>query len=257
MHCTGVSATPSVEQTAAGVPLHDGDARARLLGARVELGAVGVDAALPHARVVAKEVVEVLGRGHHVKGRVHREEHHLDLGVLGNASRDLGVVRGETDVADGARRAQLAHVAHEGAVAQNDPLVLLNLVHVVDHAQVDVVGVKALEKILEGRPHQVEVARARVLPVHRDRPQVPLDDPALAAVELPERVTQVGAARGVVHPAVEYVDARLLRGAHHRKRLLGRAVHPFAAKADLTDHKPRAAQRPIPHHSPLRLASSP
>ena len=129
----------------------------------------------PHARVVAKEIAEVVGRGHRVKGRVHREEHHLYLGVLGDTSRDLGVVRGEADVVDDARRAQLAHVAHEGAVAQDNLLVLLHLVHVVDHVKVNVVGVEAREKVLEGRPHQVKVACTRALPINRDRPQMPLD----------------------------------------------------------------------------------
>ena len=59
----------------------------------------------------------------------------------------------------------------------------------MDHAEVHVVGVEALEKVLEGGAHLLEVARAHVLPALPRGAEVPLDDPALATAE--KGVTEV------------------------------------------------------------------
>ena len=234
-----------IEQAAARVALHDRDARARLLGERIELRAVGVDAVEALVAVVAEEIVEIVARGHHVERRVHREEHHLDARL---GRRELGhrrIVGGKTDVTDGAGLLELLHVAPERA--GHNLLELLDLIHVVNHAKVHVVGMEALKQVLEGGLDLVEVARAHVLLALPRGAEVPLDNPALATAELLKRVAQVGAARGVGHPTIEDVDARILAGARDGDRFLERAVHPFAAKADLADLEPRVAKRAVLH----------
>ena len=133
---------------------------------------------------------------------------------------------------DGARIAQLAHVADEGAAVHDLPE-LVHAVHVMDHAEVHVVGMEAREQVLEGGPHVLHLARAHVLAVLPCRAEMPLDHPAVAGTHLREGVAQVRAARGVGHPAVEDVHARRVRPLEHRAGLLDRLVHPLAAEADL------------------------
>ena len=241
-----------IEQAAARVALHDRDARARLLGECVELRAVGVYAVEALLAVITEEVIEVIARGHHVERRVHGEEHHLDARL---GRRELGnrwIVGGKADVSDGARLLEFLHVAPERP--GHDLLELLDLVHVMDHAEVHVVGMEARQQVLEGGLDLIEVARAYVLLALPRGAKVPLNGPAVSTAELPERVAQVGAARGVGHPAVEYVDARVLAGARDSERFLERAVHPFAAKADLADLEPRAAKRAVLHDALPLLA---
>ena len=153
---------------------------------------------------------------------------------------------------DGTGLLELLHVVPERA--GHNLFELLDLVHVVNHAEVHVVGMEALKQVLEGGLDLVEVARAYVLLALPRGAELPLDNPALATVELLKRVAQVGAARGVGHPAIEDVDARILAGARDGDRFLERAVHPFAAKADLADLEPCVAKRAVLHDALPYLA---
>ena len=239
-----------VEQAAAGVALHDGDADVLALAERIQLGARGVHA-LEGIVVVEREGgLEARRCRQQVEGGVHAEHDHLDLAGEGGALAHFGAVGGQSDVLDGARGFERAHVVDERA--GHDALVLVDVVHVVDHAELHVVGAEAREQVFEGGAYEAHVARAHVLPVLPGGADVPLNDPAIARVG--EGGAQVAAHVGAGHPAIEDVDALLLAARGHGAHLGGRLLlHPLGAEADLAHHEPGLSQSAV-FHEVLLLA---
>ena len=141
---------------------------------------------------------------------------------------------------DLARSQKFAHVFDEGAVYDGAELVAG--VHVMDHAQFDVVGAQARQQVLEGRAHVVQLAGAHVLAVLPSAADVPLDDPLIS--RRLKRLAEGRAHRRIAHPAVHDVHAG--RGAPG-----GHGVHlgllHLAAEPDNTRLQARAAQFPILH----------
>ena len=123
--------------------------------------------------------------------------------------------------------------AHEfDELPGHDALVLVDVVDVVDHAQLHVVGAEAREQVLERGTHEIHVSRAHVLAVLPGGADVALDDPAVARAG--QRSSEVAAHLGSRHPAVEDVDARLLAALNPGAHLVGRFLfHPFGSEAYL------------------------
>ena len=235
------------EQTPAGIPLHHRKAHALAFAQRVQLGAGGIHA---FERVVVGEgecVVEA-GRGRQeVEGGVHAEHDGFDLAGQRGSLRHLGRVGGQPDVPDDVGGFERAHVFDE--LPGHDALVLVDVVDVVDHAQLHVVGAEAREQVLERGTHEIHVARAHVLAVLPGGADVALDDPAVARAG--QRSSEVAAHLGSRHPAVEDVDARFLAALDHGAHLGGRfLLHPFSSEADLADFEPRPAQFAVAHTNP-------
>ena len=153
------------------------------------------------------------------------------------------------DLASGQK---LAHVGDEGAV--HDGTELVAGVHVVDHAQLHVVGVQAREQILEGRAHLIQLAGAHVLAVLPGTADVPLDDPLIA--RRLKRLAEGRAHRRVAHPAVHDVHAgRRAPGGHGVHLGLLHLADPLGPEPDDARAKARTAQLPIFHRAPLFFAN--
>ena len=76
-----------------------------------------------------------------------------------------------------------------------------------------------------------------------------LDNPALAVTF--ERIAQIRTPCRICHPAVKEINAARFAALHDRARLLRRAVHPFAAEADLAYLQAGLSEYAIPHERPL------
>ena len=151
---------------------------------------------------------------------------------------------------DSARPKKLAHVCHERP--RHDLFEFERLVDVMDHADVHIVRMEACEQIFERRLHLAHVARAHVLPVLPGRTDMPLDDPTLAVSF--ERIAQIRTSRRIRHPAVKEINAARFAAFHDRACLLQRAVHPFAAEANLAYLQAGLSEYAIPHERPLETS---
>ena len=115
-----------------------------------------------------------------------------------------------------------------------DLLPLLLRVDVVDHAQVDVVGLQAGQQVLKGGADVGHVAGAVILAAFPCGADVPLNVPLIAVFV--DTLADDVAGLGVSHPAIQDVDA--LGGCVLDQRdafFFGVALQPLAAKADLAD----------------------
>ena len=74
---------------------------------------------------------------------------------------------------------QFAHVSHELAV--HNPLELLYVVHVVNDAQLYMVGSQTCKQILERRTNLIHIARTNILAALPRRPDMALINPAIGA----------------------------------------------------------------------------
>ena len=166
----------------------------------------------------------------HVEGRVDGEEDHLHDAGFDGRLRDAGIVGRKADVADGARRLQLFYVFDVGAVHAQIPVLLC--VHVVDHAEVDVVRAEALQQVLKGRLYELHVPGAHILAVLMGGADVTLHKP-LFPVALEGFADDVPGLR-IGHPAIDDVDALFLRVPDEFHGFLELvALQPLAAESDL------------------------
>ena len=237
-----------IEQPPAREALHDRDADIVLLTDAVQMCARRVDAFEPRVKALGEHRVDILARREHVEGRVDAEQNHFHEAGLRRLHRDLRVVRAEADVVDDAGLFELHHVGK--IVGVQDLLPLLLGVHVVDHAEVDVIGLQARQQILERRAHIDQIARAVILPVLPCRAEMALNVPVGAVI--PDAQTDDVPGLRVRHPAVKNVDAGV-GGVMDQLHtfFLRMALEPFRAEADLTDLQPC-----FPQSSRLHLRSS-
>ena len=234
-----------IKQPPAGIGLHHGDAHIVLLAQLVQLGALGVDAAQVCLIVLPIKIgVQVVGGGVHVKGGIDAEQNHLHQAALHRLFGHGGIVGAHADVADDPLGLELFYIVQEGPVHSPVPVGLG--VHKVDHAQVDIVGLEPFQQVLKGRPALPHIPGADILPVLPGGADVALDVPALPPPG--QGQAQAGAHLGIRHPAVQNIDAQLLRPHQHRFALPGGvALHPFRAEADFADHQPGFAQSAVIH----------
>ena len=142
------------------------------------------------------------------------------------------------------RSQKLAHVFDEGAV--HDGAELVAGVHVVDHAQFDVVGAQARQQVLEGRAHVVQLAGAHVLAVLPGTADVALDDPLIA--RRLKRLAEGRTHRRVAHPAVHDVHAgRGAPGGHGVHLGLLHLADPLGPEPDNARLQAGLAQLPVFH----------
>ena len=234
-----------VEQPPAGIGLHHRDAHVVLLAQLVQLGALGVDAAqVLLIGFPVKISVQVVGGGVHIKGGVDAEQNHLHQAALHRLFGHGRVVGAHADMADGSLCLELFYIVQERTAHSPVPVGLG--VHKVDHAQIYIIGLKPRQQILKGGPAQVHVPGADILPVLPGGAYVALDVPALPPPG--QGQAQAGAHLGVGHPAVQDVDAQLLRPLQHSPALAGGvALHPLRAEADFADHQAGFAQPAVIH----------
>ena len=149
-------------------------------------------------------------------------------------------------MADAAGGQQLLDVAVE--LAAHERFELGDLVDIVDHAQVDVVGTQTLELVIERRANLLEIARAHVLAVLPRAANMPLDDPAITLGL--EGFSKRASNGGVGHPAVDYVHAGVMGVLQQFAHLVvGHAADPLRAEPDDADLETRLPQPPVLHLS--------
>ena len=132
-----------------------------------------------------------------------------------------------------------------------DLLPFLLGVHIVDHAEVDIIRLHPPEKILKGGLYIPHIACAEILSVLPCGADVALNDP-MGAVFVNALADDI-ARFGVRHPAVQKVDA-LGCGVPDQlnARFLRMTLQPFAAKADLAHKKSSFAKPACVHRHFLR-----
>ncbi len=236
------------KQPPACIALHHRDGGTGRLGPSVQAGTYRLDAVAGHVLVVAEQVIQVLRGGHHVESRVEREHDDLDLRLVHREQRHLGVVGGKADVANAALGQKLAHVSDE--VAGHDGAELVAGIHVVDHADLHMIGTQPREQVVEGGTHQRHIAGAHVLAVLPGAAHVSLDDPLLARRR--ERLAQRRAHGRVAHPAVDDVYTRRRAPGGHGVHLgLLHLADPLGPEPDDARLQSRAAQLAVFHGAPL------
>ena len=145
---------------------------------------------------------------------------------------------------DDALGLELLHIVAVGSFQA--ALELVEVVDVMHHAQLNVVGVEAREQVVKGNLALFHVARAHVLAVLPGGANVTLHNPMPRV--LGTSVSQTRANLGVAHPAVHDVDAQLGGTQRDGARLIGaHAVEPLPAKADLGHLQIRTAKPSIVH----------
>ena len=198
---------------------------------------------------VAEQGVDVVARGHHVERRVDREHDGLDLPRFDRGAGDVRVVGRQPDVADHAGLFAAAHVLEE--LALHAGIEFLQVVDIVQHAQIEVVHAQAAQLVFE-RGHRLrEVATALVLPVDPAGAEVALHDPLVGMAF--HGVAQVVADQRVGHPAVEQVHSALAARLGDRARFLGRPLHPLGPEPDFAHAQTRRAQFTVFHDCHLSL----
>ena len=151
---------------------------------------------------------------------------------------------GQADGSDDAPGLQLPGVVQHAAGAHRLPVG--QGVHIVDHADLRVIGLQPAELIGKARLHLVQIPGALVLPVLPDGAQVGLEDEFLPPA--PQRAAQAGAELRVGGVEVDAVDPARLHGVHHFPDLRIALAHKaFAPHADLADQQACAAQLTILH----------
>ena len=129
------------------------------------------------------------------------------------------------------------------------------LIHVVDHAQIDVIGIHAPQDVFKSSLCLLHVPRADVLAVLPGGADMPLHDPffALSFHGLPDDVPGFR----VRHPAVNDVDALFpgIAQQFHGFRFVV-ALQPFPAETDLTDLQSCLSQCAILHMSSAAVCPS-
>ena len=232
-----------VEQLAAAAEgLHDGDADVVRGAIVVELHAHGVDALL---QVVEGAFLPRNGAAAHaVEGGVEAEHQHLDPAALDGTQGHLGVMAAEAYVFYLALFLQLEDIVEEGRVLYLLPLLVA--VGDVNHAHLDVVGLQAVEEVLEAGLALLHVAGAGVLAVLIDGADVALDDHLVAATL--QGVADVGTRLGGAVVDVDIVHAAVEGHRHQLERC--RAVQLLEAAASdayLAHLKTGGAQRTVLH----------
>ena len=244
--------TRAVEQHARSERLHDGNRHAARLAKPVELLALRVDAReITVVGLFGEEGVHIVGCGQHVVGGVHTEQDHVDDSGLRHLECDIGVVRGQADRPDGTLVLELFRVRDERAVEHRVEVSLL--VNVMDHADIDVLELHALEEIGKRRTAHIHVACAVVLAVLPRRADVALDHEALARVAR-ESPSHVAAHVGVRIVDVHEVDAALKCAVDDRLAcLVGLVLEALAADPDNAYLDARSSQYSLFHILVFRL----
>jgi hypothetical protein len=123
------------------------------------------------------------------------------------------------------------HILDEFPV--HDSIPLLDRVDIVDHAQVDIVSLKAKEKIFESRDNILHIPGPYILPVLIRGADMSLHIPGIPASGhgFSDDISRLR----ICHPAVHDVDALAMSILQKPDGMLFvMAFQPLAAKADLT-----------------------
>ena len=239
-----------VEQSASGEGFHNGNSHVILFTDAVQLRAVGVDSLQSGGVLLRKHHVGILAGGQHIKRRIDTEENHLHITGFRRLNRHLRVVRADTDMANRSAVFQFHDVVQIFGVLNLLPFPLG--IHIVNHAQIDIVRLKAFQKIFKSRADVLHVPRPEVLLILPCRTDMPLNIP-LAAV-LPNALADDISGLRVCHPAVQNVDPLRGRIANQVDAFrLRMALQPLAAESDFADLQSRFAQSSIVHLSFLPL----
>ena len=190
------------------------------------------------------QLLNIFRRRQEIVTRIDAEHQHFDRSALDGGKGCLRVMTAHADVLDPALGFQLTSEI-EGA-ALDDPIPILEIIAVMYHADLNVVGLKEVEHLVKPRADLVKFTRAFVLPVDPNRSDVRLNDELIAPAL--ERIADGGSDIGIRRIQIEIVNAVCLRAIEkllsHAEILFGKA---FAAHADLADVESGVAECPVLH----------
>ena len=233
------------EQVAAAEGFHHRDAHAQALAGLVEGLPLGVHVEkVLLIGLLRPEGVAVLAGGLEVVAGVDAEHDDVHVPALRRRQGHLRVVAGEADAPDDALFFQLQGIVHDAAGA--DGLPVGHSVHIVDHADIDIVCTQAAEEVGIAGSDLLQVPGALVLPVLPGGADVALDDKLLPPAR--QSPAQLVPDLGVRDIAVQAVSPG---GLHDVQKLLdlGIALSGVAltAHADLAHLDAGAAQCAVLH----------
>ena len=205
---------------------------------------LGIDPLELCAEFLREQRVAILTGGQHIEGGVDAEQDHLDITGLRSQLCDLRVMGADANMADDTGLFEAHDVIQIIRVLDLGPILLG--VHIVDHAEIDVVRLQALQKVFKRRAHVLYVSASKILTVLPGGADVALDIPVAAVV--PDAFADDVPGCRVCHPAVENVDP-LCGGVVDQLNALclGVPLQPFPTEANLTDLQPGLSQSSVPH----------
>ena len=131
-----------IEKSSARESLHDRDPHIVLLTGLIEHRPVRIDPLKSRVKLLRKHRIDILTRRQHIKRRVDTEKDHLYISGFNRLHSYLRIVGAHADVPDHAFFFQLHHIIQIIRVLDLLPLFLR--IHIVDHSEIDIVGLQSL-----------------------------------------------------------------------------------------------------------------
>ena len=136
-HGNAKGRTPGIKQPAACITFHHCYTHVSFVAKFVQCSALHIDAAKLRVIFISKELHDVIRRRKHVKSRIDGEKDHFHRSFFHGHPCNFCVVCTKTNVVNLSGFLQFLHVSHKGAVQDTFPV--CNLIHIVDHANVDII----------------------------------------------------------------------------------------------------------------------
>ena len=239
-----------VEKASAEEALHDGHANLFFLTEMIKGGSFRVDAGIIGAVIALPHGVQVFRGRPHVKGRIDGEQDHLDKTGLHRLHGHPRIVGGQADVADHAFIMELMNILDVIRVQAAVPFLLG--IDVVDHTQIDIVGLQSFQQIFKSRNHMFQLPGTGILLILPGGTDMALDQPFLT-ISLHALSDDISGF-GIRHPAVDDIDAFLPRIADQFHGLFFVvALQPLSSESDLTDKQTCFSKLSVVHGVLLSL----
>ena len=169
------------QQIARRQALHHRDAYAHGFAGFIQLLAVWVDPA-PITLLVGFHICQIVddhALRHQIIDRVDAEHQHVNDSGFHSALRNARVVRAHPDGLDLSFGLELLGIFDD--LRFKHALIVLFGINKMDHADIHIIGIQALHKVLKKCLAVLDVARAGILPVEPGRPDMPLQNHLLPA----------------------------------------------------------------------------
>ena len=168
--------TLRVEQPSARIAFHDRDADVMLFTKFIQFNTFRGDSIRCLPVLLREIIIDVFRRGQHVERRVDGEQNVFDQSALHDLLRKQRIVRAHADMADDTLRLQFLHIRKIFRMKHFIQITLI--VHIMDHAEIDVIRLQPFQQIFKGGLHLAHVTCADVLAVLPSGADMALYDPS-------------------------------------------------------------------------------
>ena len=156
----------------------------------------------------------------------------------------MGIVGTHADMPDNTLFLQFLRVFQDRTFKNG--LEILFTVNIMDHANIDIVGVQAFQKICKGTLCLFYITGTSVLTIFIDGAKMSLNDKLIPASL--QGNAEVITGRSLRHEDVDVVDSMLLCRIHDCRAFFGgQAVEPLAAQTDFANFQTGSPQNSIIH----------